>query len=123
VAIEDFASFSCIRFVPKTDTDVNYIKITQGGGCYSNLGMSGMNLKIEINYKQNPIQTGGEQIVSIDTSGGCFAKGIIIHELLHTLGFHHEQGRPDRDSFVQINAGNLSDPNWISLDIHTHTSL
>ena len=37
----------------------------------------------------------------------CFAPehGLLklVHELLHTLGFVHEQNRPDRDNFVSVN--------------------
>ena len=42
----------------------------------------------------------GKQQLSIGQ--GCESDGIIIHELMHALGFYHEQSRSDRDDFVVI---------------------
>ena len=33
--------------------------------------------------------------------------GEVIHEILHTLGFWHEQSRPDRDSYLIYNSRNV----------------
>ncbi len=47
------------------------------------------------------------RVNSIKLARGCLRKGIIIHEIMHTLGFFHEQSRPDRDRYVTINWHNI----------------
>lgn len=49
--------------------------------------------------------TEGAQPLSI--GNGCNDKGIILHELLHALGFWHEQARSDRDDFIQVQWENV----------------
>nr|XP_061811177.1 high choriolytic enzyme 1-like [Nerophis lumbriciformis] len=46
-------------------------------------------------------RTNGRQPISL-AKNKCMAKGIVQHEVLHALGFHHEQNRSDRDSYVNI---------------------
>ncbi len=39
---------------------------------------------------------------NLSIGAGCDTKAIVEHELLHALGFYHEQSRSDRDDYVQI---------------------
>ena len=50
--------------------------------------------------------TGGAQQLSL--MGPCAKKGTAMHEMLHVLGFFHEQSRPDRDEWVEILLQNVS---------------
>ncbi|KAH8403368.1 hypothetical protein KR222_011427 [Zaprionus bogoriensis] len=87
---------SCIHFVPATETDLNYVLVTvSSSGCSSKVG-----------YR------GGEQTVKLKPAAidsGCFKLGTIQHELLHTLGFHHQQCSPNRDEYVKIVEENITE--------------
>lgn len=37
----------------------------------------------------------------------CWRRGVILHELMHLLGFFHEHSRWDRDLFVELNFENI----------------
>ena len=91
--MQQFHDKTCVRFIPKSKTDVNYIKIVCDSGCWSFAGMYG-----------------GAQPVSL----GCLlekmnkgrGKRTILHELMHAIGFWHEISRPDRDQYIEVRAAN-----------------
>ncbi|CAF0958500.1 unnamed protein product [Brachionus calyciflorus] len=87
----------CIKFVPRS-TEATYLRIFNGQGCWSYVG------------KQT--RTGAQQVsLKIPTStnrASCIFKGTVAHELIHALGFWHEQSRPDRDNYVRVNWENIN---------------
>lgn len=89
-AIADYHRLTCLRFVPyKGQKD--YLSIQSGNtGCWSSVG-----------------RLGGRQEVNLQAPGCVSKKGTILHELLHAVGFMHEQSRPERDQFVDIKYSNI----------------
>nr|QNH72383.1 toxin candidate TRINITY_DN22746_c0_g1_i1 [Pachycerianthus borealis] len=92
-AVKDFHRYTCIRFRDRISSDKNWIKFVSKQGCYSNLGRQ--------------FSREGPQEISIGR--GCELKGIVMHEIMHSLGFWHEQSRWDRNQYVQINWENVQD--------------
>ena len=58
--------------------------------CYSSLG------------KQN-----SPQVISLQVPGCTNKLGTAVHEMMHALGFFHEQSRMDRDNFINIDWNNI----------------
>uniref|UniRef100_H2ZB71 Metalloendopeptidase n=1 Tax=Ciona savignyi TaxID=51511 RepID=H2ZB71_CIOSA len=88
-AVRDFEQSTCIRLRPSNRYPGQpRLFLYPGGGCSSPVG-----------------RMSNRQQVSL--ASGCWQKGTVIHEILHSLGFWHEQSRPDRDSHVRINYGNI----------------
>ncbi|MBS1665436.1 MAG: hypothetical protein JST68_30620 [Bacteroidetes bacterium] len=54
-------------------------------------------------------QRNGSNILRL--TKGKFDKGTVLHELMHTLGFFHEQARPDRDNYISIQWDNIPSGN------------
>ncbi|XP_051997451.1 high choriolytic enzyme 2-like [Xyrauchen texanus] len=81
--LKSFEESTCIQFMPHRGQR-DFIHIKSVSGCFSYLG-----------------RQGGEQVVSLDRAG-CVHFSIVQHELIHALGFHHEQNRSDRDGHVWI---------------------
>ncbi|XP_065691169.2 meprin A subunit alpha isoform X1 [Patagioenas fasciata] len=81
-AFELFRLKSCIDFKPY-EGESSYIFFIKESGCWSMVG---------------DLKTG--QDLSIGT--GCDYTAIVEHEILHALGFYHEQSRSDRDDYVNI---------------------
>ena len=39
---------------------------------------------------------------------GClWYQYVVVHEILHSLGFQHEQKRPDKDDYIQMRWDNI----------------
>jgi len=87
-AINQYASKTCVSLVPRTN-QVDYVSFFAGQGCYSYVG----------NMHQ------GAQELSL--GAGCEYTGTAVHEIMHALGFFHEQSRPDRDQYVTVQFQNV----------------
>ncbi|XP_021959221.1 astacin-like metalloprotease toxin 5 [Folsomia candida] len=83
-AMQQYEDFTCVKFVART-TEVNYLYIEQGtAGCSTFVG----------NLRR------GKQILRLGR--GCLFIGTVVHELGHTVGFHHEHNRIDRDEYIDV---------------------
>lgn len=96
ISIKNFESLTTLRFKKRTN-ERNYIYFSNSGNC-GGLSFVGM--------------IGGGQRVSIPSIQNCFnsetiAKGVVQHEIMHALGFSHQQSYPNRDNYVRILTQNI----------------
>lgn len=91
-AMIEYKLKTCIKFRGKRPTDTDYLSFFKENGCWSYIGRSG-----------------GRQQVSLGS--GCEYKSVAVHEIMHALGFWHEQSRVDRDKHVKILFHNMEKEN------------
>ncbi|XP_048575619.1 zinc metalloproteinase nas-7 isoform X2 [Nematostella vectensis] len=85
-AMAEIQQNSCVRFRDRQPEDRYFIRFVRKFGCWSPVGRQ--------------VGTTGGQELSLGP--GCEDPGIILHELMHALGFWHEQARTDRDQFINV---------------------
>ncbi|VDN54905.1 unnamed protein product [Dracunculus medinensis] len=82
-AVKQYHDKTCVRFVPRSPNEGDYLFIGKVDGCFSEVG-----------------RTSGVQVLSLDN--GCMEYTTIIHEMMHVVGFYHEHERWDRDNYIDI---------------------
>ncbi|KAL6732777.1 hypothetical protein Aduo_003499 [Ancylostoma duodenale] len=94
LAMEIISNNTCIRFRERRN-EPQYFRIKNGkGGCYSNLGRT-------LSLEEHTI------MLQSDDTGRCTYVKIVVHELIHAIGFNHEHNRYDRDYHVKIHMDNV----------------
>ncbi|XP_063775296.1 meprin A subunit alpha [Pseudophryne corroboree] len=81
-AFDMFRLKSCVDFKPY-EKESTFLHFQKFGGCWSYVG---------------DFHTGQD----LSIGSGCDHKAIVEHEILHALGFYHEQSRTDRDDYVEV---------------------
>lgn len=91
-AMQGIEKVSCVRFRERK-TQKDYVRIkSHARNCQADLG-----------------RTKGEQKVELGPN--CFDVGVIMHELIHTLGYTHMQNHANRDQFVTIHWDRINEEN------------
>jgi hypothetical protein len=88
LAIKELEEKTNLCVVPRTNQK-DYVEFITRNGSWAILGKS---------------SKGGRQEISIGRDAPI---GTVVHEILHTAGFYHEQSREDRDNYVSINYANI----------------
>ena len=83
-----------VKFVKKTSDHGEFITFTDNNGCRSFIS------------KVPRARTTGQDL---SLGPGCVRSGIIQHEMMHALGFFHEQERPDWEDYITINWDNVKE--------------
>eukprot|EP00794_Sanderia_malayensis_P014216 gene14216-15699_t len=102
-ALKIFEAKTCLTFVLRS-TQAHWIKFQKLDGCYSPVGRS---------FWRTGFQT-------ISLAQGCLGQSTILHEVMHSLGFWHEQSRPDRDNYIEILWENIIDDEKYNFEKYTH---
>ena len=96
--MEKITSTTCIRFEQYNPAKHrNYVQVepqNAGMGCQAIVG-------------RTPLARNGYQFLRLAYEEGCVNEGTVAHEFIHSIGFWHEQQRPDRDDWITIEFQNI----------------
>lgn len=85
--------FNIIYSQPQSSSPYLHLRNSYSG-CWSKLG------------RTDESTTSNGQIINLDESN-CMDMATIQHEMMHALGFGHEQSRLDRDDYIIVNWNNI----------------
>lgn len=106
-AIAEYENKTCLTFKPRTGEDL-FVKFVHEKGCWSSVGrqfwMTGVGQKLSLGK-------------------GCNHKGTIMHELMHAIGFWHEQSRPDRNLYVEVLWENIITEEEHNFNKYSHSDI
>lgn len=103
-AITEYENRTCLKFVQRTSEDL-FVLFVHKSGCWSPVG-------------RQYWMTGVGQQLSL--GNGCNHKGTILHEIMHALGFWHEQSRPDRNLYVEVLWENIEQNHEHNFNKYSH---
>lgn len=91
-AMRHISDSTCINFRWRRDEE-SFLIIHSGRGCSSFIGR---------------VSVGGGQRLSLEKGSSCANQiGVIVHELVHSLGFAHMQSHGLRDSYITVMKENI----------------
>ncbi|KAK6726438.1 hypothetical protein RB195_004636 [Necator americanus] len=100
IAMRRIEDNTCIRFKPWTN-EQSYIQIENRDGCWAGIGRLGSRSEVSLHHSDK---------------GSCLTNGIVMHELMHVIGLHHEHSRYDRDNFVKVHYENIKEDEWYNFE-------
>lgn len=104
-AVKRIEEETCIDFRAYKDSDNHYVVIRgDKDGCWSYVGR----------------KEGGQ---TLNLGEKCVRHGVVVHELLHALGLHHQQSSHDRDDFVTIHWQNIEEDHKHNFDKYNNTAV
>ncbi|KAF8371127.1 hypothetical protein PRIPAC_77556 [Pristionchus pacificus] len=90
-SIDFWEDRTCVRFRPATSSDKDVLQFNHiADGCSSSVGLRG-------------------GVQKINLGNGCHSVTVVAHEISHTFGTLHVQGRSDRDKYVRIDTSNIKE--------------
>lgn len=88
----EYHTKTCIKWRPYKEGDENWVVFKSAKkGCSSYVGMQG-----------------GGQVINLHRAG-CMHHHTATHEMMHAIGFQHQQSAADRDDYVDIHEENIID--------------